>query len=464
MRPHEWTLFLLIILVLAGGMFTEGYAAVNFQRSLAFLGTAIIGALSLLLFWSNLKKHEWIVASFFLIPLFAGGLLLIPIPSSLVGAISSTWADGLAAREASGLPIPSLLPIALDPEMSIRSLNLILASAALLLGLLAISKKRLLMVLLLYFVVILGLLEGIITFLNLMPLDGRPRGTLYNPNHSATLILMVIPVALALAYRRGMSHQSGQIDYQTRLSGDRWLILLALVLLAILGWISTLSRGSLLAAIVILGPWLLWESRVFLLQDSKIGKGQILALIVGVLLMGILLLWFAGTPGALAQRVDHDPVSYGRIDLWKTTIGGFVDSNMIGLGLGGGNVTLEMGVQNVATRKAPGWTHNDYVQYFCEIGIVGILLTIGWLILVTRRLNTTTIATSSWWFSRRHLLDRAMLAGLATVLVHSFVDFPLRIPSIAFCFLALLAITLSRLNDQVLVGRPAPTSPTGRAA
>ncbi|MCC5876974.1 MAG: O-antigen ligase family protein, partial [Candidatus Sumerlaeia bacterium] len=229
---------------------------------------------------------------------------------------------------------------------------------------------------------------------------------------------------------------------------DVWIIPMSFIAVATLGWFAPVSRASLAIGVLVLLPWVLWELRIILMHDVLLRRRQIYAIITGGFALALLVLWFAGAPESIAERVERPAEGYGRLDLWAATWQGLLDSKFIGLGLGGANVALEMGLQDVATRKAPGWTHNDWLQYVSDLGILGAVLSAIWLVGFAAAIRKTTVSSATWWISRRHLIDRAFVVGVASVLIHSLVDFPLRIPLVGFCFLALMAVLLARLNSK----------------
>ena len=80
--------------------------------------------------------------------------------------------------------------------------------------------------------------------------------------------------------------------------------------------------------------------------------------------------------------------------------------------------------------------HNDYVEVALELGVAGIVLMLLFLAWWTAAVWRT------WRTAEAGPFARAATIASAAVLVHSFVDFPLRTAAISVCFgmcLALLA-------------------------
>jgi O-antigen ligase len=108
-------------------------------------------------------------------------------------------------------------------------------------------------------------------------------------------------------------------------------------------------------------------------------------------------------------------------------------------GIGGGSYR-EYLLQYVTDRKkryiAANWrgmanVHNDFMEFLCEFGIVGIGLLMAVLILlVTKILNT-----KEW---KRGFILFGLL-GLSGVLIHSLIDLPFRSPPVIIAFVVVLA-------------------------
>jgi O-antigen ligase len=83
------------------------------------------------------------------------------------------------------------------------------------------------------------------------------------------------------------------------------------------------------------------------------------------------------------------------------------------------------------------YTHNDYVQFAAESGVVGL----GLLGLVVA-LSLGAALRAQWL--RRDPLMRGMsfasIMGVTAILIHSWVDFNLQIPANAVYFMVLLAL------------------------
>jgi O-antigen ligase len=92
------------------------------------------------------------------------------------------------------------------------------------------------------------------------------------------------------------------------------------------------------------------------------------------------------------------------------------------------------------------YTHNDYVQFASESGVVGFVLGGGFVALA--------LGAALWaQWKRRDPLMRGMsfacIMGVASILIHSWVDFNLQIPANATLFMVLLALGwISLFHDR----------------
>ena len=83
------------------------------------------------------------------------------------------------------------------------------------------------------------------------------------------------------------------------------------------------------------------------------------------------------------------------------------------------------------------YTHNDYVQFMVETGLIGTAL-VGLLVLWTFIIALCT------QYVRRDALSRGVAfgvtMGIISLMIHSWVDFNLQIPANALTFVTLLAL------------------------
>jgi O-antigen ligase len=99
------------------------------------------------------------------------------------------------------------------------------------------------------------------------------------------------------------------------------------------------------------------------------------------------------------------------------------------------------------------YAHNDYAQIAAEAGYIGLGL-LGLVVLLS-----LGAALRAQWLRRDPLMrgmSFASIMGVTAILIHSWVDFNLQIPSNAIYFMVLLALGWISLHHDRLGHRPAP--------
>ena len=186
---------------------------------------------------------------------------------------------------------------------------------------------------------------------------------------------------------------------------------------------------------------------IFVLRRPNIGIRQLFALASLIILCGLLVLWLGASAtmqrfGTLtASDISRDRrVSMDR-DTWRI----FLDHYSTGTGLG----TLETvfpQYETTYTGRVVDHAHNDYLELLAETGVIGGILGLVFIVLLFHQgfanLNSRERQSDHFFYA-------GALAACSALLVHSFVDFNLRVPSNALLFLLLatLASADRRLRD-----------------
>jgi len=225
--------------------------------------------------------------------------------------------------------------------------------------------------------------------------------------------------------------------------GEKMALLALFTVVPVAALVLCGSRGGIVAfAVAALGLVLL--SR---LQNA--GTRQLLALASVVILASGLIFWL-GASGTIQRFETLTPsgLSQGqRVALDRDTWRIFSDHRWIGSGLG----TLE----TVFPRHETDYdglvvdhAHSDYLELLAETGVIGGFLGLVFIVVLFRKgfgnLN-----------SRERRARRAFyagsLAGCGALLVHSFVDFNLHIPSNALLFLLLASLASADADKPAAV-------------
>lgn len=254
---------------------------------------------------------------------------------------------------------------------------------------------------------------------------GIPFGPYVNRNHFAGLIELIVPSGLSILLLRA--------DDEERLP-----LLAVLTLLPMGALFLAASRGGIVSFFVELGLILIL---VFLRQRTR---GQVVAAAMVLVLASAFVAWL-GVGEALDRFASYRQleVTEGRRsemarDSWRI----FLAHPMGGAGLG----TLQEVFPRYETLydgKIVDHAHNDYVEVLAEAGLIGGLCGLSYLIFLFREARLRIIQA-------RGSLDLAIRIGALTaccgLLVHSFVDFNLHIPSNALLFLLQGVLATSQMT------------------
>ncbi|HKZ52281.1 MAG TPA: O-antigen ligase family protein [Candidatus Acidoferrales bacterium] len=280
------------------------------------------------------------------------------------------------------------------------------------------------------------------------PRGSSPFGPFINRNHYAAWGLMVLPLAWAKFSER-----------RSRLELRAFWGLVALVVgISILFSRSRAGLGLFLLAF----PLYAWLSRPAKrgasrrVHPERVHRERALALAVGlgiVLLAGLVTL--AVDSGALSARwpaleelfIRPEALDEHRWQIWRDTWPMIRDHLWLGSGLETYGV-LSDSYRSFYSNLRWLQAHNDYLQWLAETGLVGAGLAVWFLVALARR-GAERLRQATSGTERR--LVAAALTGCLLVLLHSLVDFPLRIPANALLFAALLAMIAAPAAERASV-------------
>jgi hypothetical protein len=378
------------------------------------------------------------------------GLFLIPFPHGIASSLSAPWRESLDAMAESGITPPHRIPFALSPESGWHSWNLLISATLLFVGALATAGTkggRQLLILLVLGLCILEALVGLAVFL--MTDATRARGFVYNSNHHAAFVAMGLPVLCTWVFSR-MQHASGSHHPMTaRL--ERALTAWIILVVCTLGWLLGLSRGSLIAVSVAGSAWMVFELALRRRGSGNTSTGirprpriQYHALAAGAF---VALLLFAAVPESLGSRFAMMDAEISRVGYWRAAWKAFEESAYIGVGPSGAQFAITRYFEGPPLFSLPRFVHNDLLQAIVELGAVWAMAMLCLAYQIARLLGRQLWSTCpDRRDGQRHLYVRAALCGLLIVLVHSCLDFPLRLPLVAYTFLLMSAWALGELN------------------
>lgn len=263
------------------------------------------------------------------------------------------------------------------------------------------------------------------------PRGSSPFGPFINRNHYAAWMLMVLPLAWMKVSQRARRREVRVF----------WALVLVALGISIL---FSRSRAGLLLFLLAY-PLYAWLGR-----RRELPARRALAFGLGlVLLAGLATL--ALDTGAVIHRwqtlatlfSQPEPLDRYRWQMGRDTLALARDH----LGLGSGLETF--GVLSDSYRSFYSnqrWlqAHNDYLQWLAETGLVGAGLAV-WFLAALGRAGREKLRQLN---GAPRQLVAAALAGCLLALLHSLVDFPLRIPANALLFAALLALIAAPAAGQ----------------
>jgi len=164
---------------------------------------------------------------------------------------------------------------------------------------------------------------------------------------------------------------------------------------------------------------------------------------------------------ALSEMFSHsESVELYRWQMWRDTLPMIRDH----LWLGSGMETFIVLSDSYRTfDSALRWNHahNEYLEWLAETGLVGGVLALWFLATLARTVEEKMRLTQE---SRTRQLVVGAALGCLLVLLHSLVDFPLRIPANMLLFAALWAVITAPATGALLNQRPSgPPGEVGTA-
>jgi O-antigen ligase len=296
--------------------------------------------------------------------------------------------------------------------------------------------------------------------------------TIGNANYLAAVLAFLLPVTISLAAARlnqtaGSAHEmasSGNVP-PVRRTPD--FLLWIAVVVSVAALLLTRSKGGLTAAGVGMAVfWVIWG-----LFNRWPHTKMVLTGVGGAgfaVLFLVLMFWQVPTLGAdwekLATRAWNDPSIKGRVLMWKTTMEMAAAHPIVGIGTGTFGAQYQPYRAVVFDRLSDpaavypakehsydeaGNAHNDWLQLAAENGIVGLLLFtsivvfsfVGGIRLLHVKNDHDVGSAPNVAVSFAVLTPAVsppllcgLLAGMAALLTHAVVDFPLHQPAATLLF------------------------------
>jgi O-antigen ligase len=266
-----------------------------------------------------------------------------------------------------------------------------------------------------------------------------PFGTYVNRHHFAALMEMALGLSLGVLFMGGLKR-------------NKWPFIIAGSIVMTIAIVLTGSRGGMIGVFSLVVAIAVCAAVVkrrhgsesgAMLSPIAVGIGGLAILIATVALVVFLggtdpLLRSSGLTGGTGDLTS------GRLAFWKAAVNIFLGHPLAGVGLdafGDAYSSYDLSSGKFRVEQA----HNDYLQILADAGILGFACVASFIYLFVKK-SLRTVRESHSGFRRGAAIGA--FAGCVAVMVHSFVDFPLRTPANAFVFLLLAAIAVVPIHEE----------------
>jgi O-antigen ligase len=377
-------------------------------------------------------------------------IYLVPLPASWVDLLSPGTARTYHLTDILGID-RSTMWLSLDPYASRTALLMGLAYASLFfLTLVLVNGRRRLFLFIrgiVYAAVAMSIFavlmhvsnERFSFFGEIIDHGDRARGTFTNPNHLAGYLEMTLSLGIGLLVA-GLSDRRGETWRHFVAHIIEWILspkmvlrlALCILVIALTTTHSRMGNTAFFSSLLIVGI-------VGLLLSRHAPRNTIILLVSLVVIdLAIVGSWFGVEK--LAQRIEETTVGdvEHREEPAAYAIG--IIKNYPVFGSGPGSFYTVFPRYRVESLAGPFYwdhAHNDYFEIASESGILGITI-IGLFVVLS-----LGAALKAQWLRRDPLMrgiSFASLMGVTSILIHSWADFNLQIPSNAAYFMVLLAL------------------------
>jgi hypothetical protein len=433
-----YTSFVVVLAMLFGGGGQGWPDAVVQLTALPLLAWALFRLAP----WQLDRAGQWaivLLCAILALPL----LQLIPMPASLWSGLPGRR-EIASAYEAAGMALP-WLPISLDSTRTWSALLSLLPATAVFLAMLSLEQRSRRILIVLIFVVAFA--SGVLDVLQVMGGDdsplrfydsstrgGRAVGFFVNADHSAALFYSTIPFIVAWAIGLVLDHRQNR---------DIGLAVLAFLIMAIIiGVVATQSRAGmgLLFVAGLSATLLAWR------HDRDQSVGRLLRFAIGANVVALILVFQFGFVSQM-KRAEAGGLEDIRWPVARITSQAALANMPLGSGLG----TFVPIYQRFAPRTSlqtfyVNHAHDDWLELWLTGGMPAIVLALCFL----AWLATSTFRLWSSDQPKKPVLDLALARAAPIVIVllllHSVVDFPLRITALSVLFGIACACLIPQLS------------------
>jgi O-antigen ligase len=276
------------------------------------------------------------------------------------------------------------------------------------------------LVLLCFGVSLLGIIqhftaEGKIFWFRTVGANSDPFGPFVDRNHFAGFVELTLPVGFALLVFRGIRR-------------DVFALVSLLAIVPVSAMILSGSRAGVICLAFEVGVLTL----LVRLRRSQ-ERPRMLAIGIVSLLAVVLIAWVGAGKAIARFRALHsnEVTTSRRLSMARGAARIFLGHPLKGCGLGA-LVAVYPRYETAYDGKLVDHVHNDYIENLAETGILGGLCGLAFFFFLFRDANRCFVAEQGHFSRAIHAAGIVALSGL---LLHSFVDFNLHIPSNVLLFL-----------------------------
>ncbi len=217
--------------------------------------------------------------------------------------------------------------------------------------------------------------------------------------------------------------------------GNAFIRWVAVVMVLVAGLVASGSRGGVSA----------FGLTALVLPFASARRRTTAVAVVLLAALGIAWIGLGDIVGAFETR----GVKGSRLDLWADMLPMVPDFPVFGVGWNAFSSAYPL-YQTIWPGNWIGEAHNEYLQVFLDLGLVGVVLVGGLLGLVFR---------AAWRGAARGGLGLGLFGALFALAVHNLVDFNWQIPANAATWVALAALALNTEPSGITVPRLEPRGP-----
>jgi O-antigen ligase len=268
-------------------------------------------------------------------------------------------------------------------------------------------------------------------------------GTFVNRNHFSGYLEMIVPLALGLVIARMNLLTFGAKSFREKilLWTSKGVLSNVLILAAVVVMSLAIVLSNSRSGLVVLGFTAFLFAGLTVASYSRTGYRQpwVGKSIRATFLIVTVLAVYIGVGSTIQRFAVDDLLHEDRPLYWANTVAMAGDFPVFGTGLGtfasAYNAYEKWGGSEMRLVHA----HNDFLECFAELGIVGGVILIGGILYLA-------VSACLAWRRRRNAQARALALGgivsLAGAGVHAFTDFNLHIPANMVLFTVVLCLTV----------------------